>query len=165
MKTVVLDSLPLAELCRKKIKNEVGDLLLFLRNRKITLRVAEITEYELRRELLRSERYRSNNRLNKFYLTKRVIPIDRLALIKASEIWAELRNSGMPTAGNVRIDIDTIMVAQSLTLKKDFEEVIFLTSDPEDISIFCHYGIKVWKWQDALSRDKREINYYQSKVK
>ena len=71
----------------------------------------------------------------------------------------------MPTASNERIDIDTIMVAQSLTLKKDFEEVIFLTSDPEDISIFCHYGIKVWKWQDALSRDKREINYYQSKVK
>ena len=88
MKTVVLDSLPLTELCRKKIKNEVGDLLLFLRNQKIALRVAEITEYELRRELLRSERYRSDNRLNKFYLTNRVIPIDRLALIKASEIWA-----------------------------------------------------------------------------
>ena len=165
MKTVVLDSLPLAELCRRKIKNEVGNLLLFLRNKKIALRVAEITEYELRRELLRAERYRSDNRLNKFYLTERIIPIDRLALIKASEIWAEVRNSGMPTASNERIDIDTIMVAQSLTLKKDFEEVIILTGDPEDISRFCHYGIKVWKWQDALTKDKKGINYYQPKVK
>lgn len=165
MKTVVLDSLPLAELCRKKIKDEVGNLLLFLRNQKISLRVAEITEYELRRELLRSQRYRSDNRLNKFYLTNRIIPIDRLALIKASEIWAELRNLGIPTASNERIDIDTIMIAQSLTLKKDFQEVIILTSDPEDISRFCRYGIRVWQWQDALTRDKGEINYYQPKVK
>ena len=46
MKVVVLDSLPLAELCRKKVKSNVGGLLLFLKDREISLRVAEITEVE-----------------------------------------------------------------------------------------------------------------------
>lgn len=162
MKAVVLDSLPLAELCRKKIKSEVGKLLIQLKARKISLRVAEITEYELRRELLRSQRYRSNNRLGSYYLTERIIPIDRGSLLKASESWAEQRNLGMPTASNERIDIDTIMVAQSISLIGLFDEVIILTSDAEDIYRFTNYGIKVWKWQDALAWQGQEINYYRS---
>ena len=160
MKVVVLDSLPLAELCRKKVKSNVGGLLLFLKDREISLRVAEITEYELRRELLRSQRYKSENRLNKYYLTQRIIPINRLSLLKASEIWAEMRNRGMPTASKERIDIDTIMVAQAVSLKQDFEEIIILTSDPEDIFRFSNYGIKTWRWKDALNWNGQAINYY-----
>ncbi len=160
MKVIVLDSTPLAELCRKKPKQEVIDLLKFIDDSDFIIKIAEITEYEVRRELLRTKKDKACRRLGRYHLTERTIPINREALILASEIWAELRNSGKSTASNQRIDCDTIMIAQSLSLKKYFDEIIVLTSDPEDISRFCQYGIKVWRWQDALKIENQAINYY-----
>lgn len=101
------------------------------------------------------------NNLNKFKQRQEIIPIDSESLLKATELWAEIRKDGRPTADNRNIDCDVIMVAQSLKLRKKFEQIIILTIDVKDLIKLKKFGIQVWDWKQALSDCKyQEINFY-----
>ncbi|MEM7761177.1 MAG: hypothetical protein AAF298_24060 [Cyanobacteria bacterium P01_A01_bin.40] len=160
-RVIILDSKPLGEICNPINQDKIKPLIEFLRTIKISLRVAKITDYELRRELTLQGLTKGIRNLNKFKQRQEIIPIDSESLFLATELWAKLRRDGQPTADSKNIDCDVIMVAQALKLQKQFEQIIILTIDIKDLIRFRKFGIEVWDWKQALSDCKyQEINLY-----
>ena len=78
--------------------------------------VPEITDYELRRELLRMAHGGSIRRLDALAQATEYLPLTTAAMRQAAELWALARQQGQPTAGDNTIDADMILAAQALTL-------------------------------------------------
>lgn len=77
------------------------------------LLTSEICDYEVRRELLRGSRARSIARLDDLMLQLDILPLNRRAMIRAAELWAEARRRGRPTADAAALDADVILAAQT----------------------------------------------------
>ena len=63
-RAILLDTHPLSQVVHPRIKAEVINWLQSLQKTETALRVPEIADYELRRELLRSGKQKSIERLN-----------------------------------------------------------------------------------------------------
>jgi predicted nucleic acid-binding protein len=162
MTTVVLiDSGPLGKITHPKIDPDVKEWLQFIEANKIALRVPEISDYEVRRNLLLEGLGKSISRLAKFRQTKRFIPITSEIMVEAAELWAWTRRQGQPTASNEKLDGDVILVAQAIFQKEYFDEVVIVTENPKHISRFDSFGIFTWEWKQALADCKsNSITYY-----
>lgn len=168
-----MDSGPLNEIIKPQPSTDVIRWLRFIDKNRIAVRVPEIIDYELRREIVlqylvgKNDSSKSINRLNKYRKTERFIPINpSVTLTDACEIWAELRYIGQGTSDVKNIDVDVILAAQALSMKKDFDEVIIVTGNLSDICRFCYLDIKVWDWKQALHDCKYDsINFYQESLK
>jgi predicted nucleic acid-binding protein len=91
--------------------------------------VPEITDYEVRRELLR---IRSNNGLINLDQLE-YLPLTTAAMRRAAELWALARQTGQPTAADAALDGDVILAAQALTLNT---AVVVATGNPAHLSRF-----------------------------
>jgi predicted nucleic acid-binding protein len=78
--------------------------------------VPEITDYEVRRELLRANKPLSVVLLDALAQQLEYLPLTTAARRRAAELWAQARQQGQPTAGDNTIDADMILAAQALTL-------------------------------------------------
>jgi len=78
--------------------------------------VPEITDYEVRRELLRLRAAARVRQLDGLRGWMDYLPLDTPTLRRAAELWAFARQAGQPTAGDNTIDIDMILVAQAESL-------------------------------------------------
>lgn len=76
--------------------------------------VPEIADYEIRRELLRANKTSGIARLDLIKNTIGYLPITTAIMLKAAELWAEARKSGMPTADPKALDCDVVLAAQAL---------------------------------------------------
>ena len=76
--------------------------------------VPEIADYEVRRELLRANKVQGLARLDLIKSSIGYLPITTLVMLKAAELWAQSRRSGMPTADPQALDCDVILAAQAL---------------------------------------------------
>lgn len=151
MKRVVfLDSGPLGELTNPRLRPQTNQWTQFAKKNGIALRVAEITDYELRRNLILEELEKSISNLNKFKQTQRFVPLTSEALLQAGEIWAWLHKNGQATSYIKNIDVDVILAAQALSQKEYFDQVIILTQNLKHISRFSDFGIFTWDWKRAL---------------
>ena len=108
--------------------------------------VPAIADYEVRRELLRAGKTRGVSRLDDFLrvTTDRYLPPTSQAFRKAAELWAKVRNEGLPTAGNEALDADVLLVAQLLTSKYADETLIVATTNPKHIARF----LDAREWQN-----------------
>ena len=79
--------------------------------------VPEIADYEVRRELLRAGKTQGIARLDLIKNTIGYLAITTSIMLKAAELWAEARRSGMPTADPKALDCDVILAAQALEVK------------------------------------------------
>jgi predicted nucleic acid-binding protein len=96
--------------------------------------VPEITDYEVRRELLRISRTRGSARLDALSQITEYLPITTAALRRAAELWAVARHQGQPTASDNTIDADRILAAPKLTLgTSDF---VIATTNVGHLSLF-----------------------------
>lgn len=145
-----LDSGPLGEITNPRLRPHINQWIQFAKRNGIALRVAEITDYELRRNLMLEGLEKSIGNLNKFKQTKRFVPLTSEALLKACEIWAWLHSNGNATSHIKNIDADVILAAQALSQKKDFDQVIILTENLNHIPRFSAFGIFTWDWKRAL---------------
>jgi predicted nucleic acid-binding protein len=79
--------------------------------------VPEIADYEVRRELLRADKTRGLARLNLLKNSIGYLPLTTPIILKAAELWAQARRSGLPTADPKALDCDVILAAQALTVQ------------------------------------------------
>jgi predicted nucleic acid-binding protein len=106
--------------------------------------VPEITDYEVRRELLRIGRSKSINRLDALAQTTEYLPITTAAMRRGAELWALARQQGQPTASDNTIDADMILAAQALTLGTP--DVVIATTNIGHLSLFVPAEL----WQNIL---------------
>ncbi|MBG1262792.1 type II toxin-antitoxin system VapC family toxin [Nostoc commune] len=133
-----------------KVNPKVQQWLRSLGKIETVIRVPEIADYELRRELLRQGKQNSIDRLNKLSQIC-LIPLTPETMRKAAELWAWVRNQGKPTASNESLDGDVILAAQAIIQLKSFDEVIVITTNLKYISRFESKGICVVDWQQTLN--------------
>ncbi|MEA5553546.1 PIN domain-containing protein [Anabaena cylindrica UHCC 0172] len=148
-RVVLLDTHPLSKVSHPKIDPKVQQWLKSLRDSKIVIRIPEIADYELRRELIREGKKKSLERLDSLSQMF-LIPITPETIRKAAELWAWVRNQGKPTASNDSLDGDVILAAQAIIQLKSFDEVIVVTTNVKHISRFASKGIFVADWQQTL---------------
>ncbi len=149
-RVILLDTHPLSKVTHPKIDPKVQQWLKYLRENKTVLRVPEIADYELRRELLREHKQKSIDRLNQLSQIC-LISLTPETMRKAAELWAWIRNQGKPTASNDSLDGDVILTAQAILQLKSFDEVIVVTTNLRHISRFESEGICVADWQQTLN--------------
>src|SRR5947207_3276599 len=82
----------------------------------IQILVPEITDYEIRRELLRAKKTQGIARLDALKTTAGYLPITTQVMLKAAEFWAQARQIGKPTANDTALDGDVILSAQAAEL-------------------------------------------------
>jgi predicted nucleic acid-binding protein len=76
--------------------------------------VPEITDYEVRRNLILAGLTASLARLDALKMTLAYQSIDTFVMLKAAELWAEARNRGRTTADPKELNGDVILAAQAL---------------------------------------------------
>jgi predicted nucleic acid-binding protein len=119
VKSVVLDAGILGLLTNPK-RSETGEACanwlqsLIIANCPIL--VPEITDYEIRRELLRANKLKGLQRLDSFIASNAVeyLPINTAVMRQAALLWAEARQQGRPAADNKALDADMILAAQAI---------------------------------------------------
>lgn len=79
--------------------------------------IAEIIDYEVRRELLRRRSTTGLVLLDSLALQFEYLPLTTWMMRQAAELWAHARSRGRPTASPKKIDADLILIAQALSLQ------------------------------------------------
>jgi predicted nucleic acid-binding protein len=138
---VFLDASPLGILAHPRPRPEVKRWLYGLLNRGVLVGMPEIADYEVRRELIRSKKKRSVQRLDELKKLMQYVPISTVAMLKAAELWAEARTQGKPTADHHALDSDVILAAQALTYANG-REVIVATDNVSHLQRFVRS--QVW---------------------
>ncbi|HBL11212.1 MAG TPA: hypothetical protein DD379_07360 [Cyanobacteria bacterium UBA11162] len=149
-RVILLDTGPLGQVTHPRMQPQIGEWLRVLKQNSIALRVPEIADYELRRELLRSGKQKSIERLNKLGESC-LIPLTPQTMQKAAELWAWVRNQGQPTASKDSLDGDVILIAQAIMEITSFEQVVVTTTNLNHLSRFSSKGITILDWEEALS--------------
>ena len=89
--------------------------------------VPEISDYEVRRELLRADKSQGLARLDALISATDYLPITTMAMRAAARFWAEARRQGRPTAPDLSLDADVILAVQASTLNE--VDVIIATTN------------------------------------
>ena len=145
-KIVVLDSGPLGLLARRKEvlpAEECRQWQRALLASGVRVILPEITDFEVRRELLRINSLESIARLDRLPETIEYLPITTEAMRLAANLWAQGRQSGQPTADPKELDGDVILAAQALLL--GMSDVVVATTNVGHLS---RYVIAKF-WQDV----------------
>ena len=117
-RAVILDSGPLGLVTNPKPSPQsvaCSDWLRQLVAAGTRIIIPEIADYEIRRELIRANKYQGISRLDALHRGCEYLPITTEAMRQAAVLWAQARQHGQPTAGDNTIDGDVILAAQALT--------------------------------------------------
>jgi len=116
---VVLDSGPLGLLAYSKASDDALECTRWIRRLIVVgneIVIPEISDYEVRRELLRIGPTKGLLKLESLLTVggSRFLPIDTPAMRLAANLWADARRSGQPTAAPEALDADVILAAQAI---------------------------------------------------
>jgi len=89
--------------------------------------VPEIADYEVRRELLRAGKMKGLQRLDDLIEIVGYLPLTTAVMRDAAELWAQVRQSGLPTADRHALDGDVILAAQARSIPAD--DVVVATTN------------------------------------
>ena len=108
---VLLDAGPLGTLTNPKgsavtVECRMWVRSLLLKGYRVIL--PEIADYEVRRELLRANKLAGVRRLDDWKERLEYLPITTPTILKAAQLWATSRQTGMPTADPKELDGDVI---------------------------------------------------------
>lgn len=146
-RTVLLDAGPLGLVTHPRVEQnrEAALWLRGLLSAGVPVLVPEISDYEVRRELLRAGRTRGLSRLDQLAQDLGYLPLTTEAMRLAASFWADARKQGQPTASDESLDADVILAAQAAFLNEDTEEdVMVATTNPRHLSRFVNAS----PWQD-----------------
>ena len=134
-RVVLLDAGPLGEITHPKRHPNIKTWMAQLLQSGVVVRVPEIADYEVRRELIRA----SSPGISRLDLLKEkigYIPINTDMMLIAARFWAQARNSGIPTAHDKALDADVILMAQASVVASTGDEVIVATTNVGHLSRF-----------------------------
>jgi hypothetical protein len=98
------------------------------------VQVAEIADYEVRRELLRADKVRGVGRLNQLKADFGYVALTTATMLQAAVYWAQLRQQGRPTAPDLALDGDVILAAQAALLIGGGHSVVIATTNVGHLS-------------------------------
>lgn len=145
---VLLDAGPLSWVThpRPRRAREAALWLRSLLDAGVLVRVPEIADYEVRRELLRAGKTESVARLDRLAEEIGYLPLTTEAMRLAARFWADTRNQGQPTAPDESIDADVILAAQAkLAEDEGANTVEVATTNPRHLSRF----VDARTWQEV----------------
>jgi predicted nucleic acid-binding protein len=150
VQAVFLDAYPLSLVTQPHGKSPEADAcrewMQGLFDAGIPVCVAEITDYEVRRELIRAGKTAGVSRLDILQGIIEYMPINTEAMLRAADMWAETRNRGVATADAKALDGDVIMAAQILTCGLSANEIIVATTNVRHIIRY----VKADLWQNIV---------------
>lgn len=91
--------------------------------------IAEICDYELRREYLRRDAKRALKKLDELQASLEYVALDSGTMREAAALWAQSRRVGHPTADPKELDGDVILAAQAKRAATREHEVIVATDN------------------------------------
>jgi hypothetical protein len=103
-----------------------------------TVLAPAISYYEALRELERLGAATQMARMRGFCRAdpNRYLSLTDADLELAAKLWADIRNSGLPTASNDALDGDVLLAAQTLRLGVPLDDLVVATSNPAHLSRF-----------------------------
>lgn len=149
-RTVLLDAGPLGLVTHPRVEQnrEAALWLRGLLSAGVPVLVPEISDYEVRRELLRAGKTRGLSRLDQLAEDLGYLPLTTEALRLAASFWADARKQGQPTASDESLDADVILAAQAAILNEGTDDgVVVATTNPRHLSRFVDARL----WQDIAS--------------
>jgi predicted nucleic acid-binding protein len=135
-KIVLLDAGSLGMVTHPRKNIEIKTWLQISLRANLIIKIPEIADYEVRRELLRANKPKGIQRLNILKLTLGYLPITTDTMLRAADIWAQARQQGRPTADDKSLDADVILAAQALLIREQGEDVIIATTNVAHLSRF-----------------------------
>lgn len=148
---VLLDSTPLGMVTNPKASpenDECSEWFEALLSKGVSFRVPEIADYEIRRELLRANKQKGIRRLDGLKATIGYVSLSTDMMLKAAELWAMIRNLGLPTADDKALDGDVILAAQAILTSAGSEEIIIATQNVGHLNRFDTATVKAKEWRD-----------------
>ncbi len=136
--TVILDSRPPGLITQRPGKSpEVDACRQWYEDLNVngwTIYLPEITDYEVRRELMRAKKADGLRRLDLVSATAIYLPITTYAMRIAADLWAQARQGGWATADMHALDGDVILAAQALVLTPVPSGLVVATSNVAHLS-------------------------------
>lgn len=135
-RVVFLDAGPLGLASHPRSAKDIVAWITQLLHAGSRVAVPEITDYEVRRELLRAKKTKGIERLD--YLKRRTmyVPITTAAMLRAAELWAHARTQGVPTFHHHALDADVILAAQALTYDANGRDIVVASDNVSHLSRF-----------------------------
>jgi predicted nucleic acid-binding protein len=147
IRAVFLDAGPLGLLTQRAGKSpEVDECkrwLVAVARAGVEVAVPEISDYEVRRELVRAGKTHGIARLDVLAARARYVPITTEAMQLAATLWANARNAGAPTAAPAALDADVILAAQALTAGVAVEDIVVATTNVGHLVRFIN--ARIWR--------------------
>ncbi|NES44401.1 nucleic acid-binding protein [Moorena sp. SIO2C4] len=146
-KVIVLDSAPVGLITNPKgaaLSLQCQEWFYNIFDRGYDVVLPEIIDYEIRRELLRANKVSGIKKLNRLKAEIIYLPITTEVMLKAAELWAEVRKKGKPTADPKALDGDVILAAQAILVTNYGYEVTVATNNTKHLSLF----VDAREWQE-----------------
>ena len=143
---ILLDSGPLGLITNPSASEENRECNVWIQTRLREgdrVMVPAISDYEIRRELLRAEKTKGLARLDGLKSVVGYVPLTSEALFRAAEFWAEARRLGKPTAADSALDGDVILCAQAAELTRLGHETVIATTNVKHLELFA--DARLWQ--------------------
>ena len=143
---ILLDAGPLGLITNPRASQETracNQWLESLALKEIEVKIPEIADFEVRRELLRADKFKGIERLNDLQKYLDYVPLTTQTMLKAAQFWAQVRKQGMPTADDKALDGDVILAAQATLIQDEGHEVIIATTNVGHLSRLAQ--AKTWR--------------------
>jgi predicted nucleic acid-binding protein len=112
-KPIMLDTGPLGKIGHPQANPEIVDWLRRALQSGCQIIVPEISDYELRRNLLLENKEPSIRKLDELKEKLSYSPITTPVMLQAARYWADCRQRGRPSCGDEALDGDVILAAQA----------------------------------------------------
>lgn len=139
---ILLDAGPLGKIAHPRPNPEITEWLQDILSGGNEVIIPEIADYEVRRNLLLSQLTKSIERLDQLKKFLTYLPLTTDAMLKAAELWADVRKTGQPTADPKELDADVILAAQAIS-----SNAVVATENVRHLSRF----VEAKHWRDLAS--------------
>lgn len=143
---ILLDSGPLGLVTNPRASTENRECNLWMQSqlrKGVWVLVPAISDYEVRRELLRANKTKGLTRLNELIEAVGYAGISTEVIQQAALFWAQARKMGKPTAPEAALDGDMILAAHAEVLSDAGHLVVVATTNVKHLELFV--DARLWR--------------------